>query len=92
MVYAYNCGYVWAGVTFATIFACGTHFSYWWSSAGAELKAHCINTQTLGYAQSVSDFIIDVLIVTIPIPPIWRLHLSLKRKLGVVAVFLTAGV
>lgn len=79
------------GVTFATIFACGTHFSYWWSSAGAELKEHCVNTQLLAYAQCVSDFIIDAIIILIPIPLVWRLQLSPKRKLGVIAVFLTAA-
>jgi hypothetical protein len=79
------------GITFATIFACGTHVSYWWSSAGAELKDHCVNTQMLEYAQSVSDFIIDAIIILIPIPLVWRLKLSSKRKLGVIAVFLTAA-
>lgn len=80
------------GISFSVIFACGTHFSYWWSTAGTALKDHCIDTQMLSYAQSVSDFIIDVIILAIPIPLIWRLHLSTKRKLGVIAIFLTAGV
>jgi hypothetical protein len=56
------------GISFGLIFACGTHFSYWWASAGAELKAHCIDTQMLTYAHSVSDFFIDIIIVVIPIP------------------------
>ncbi|KAI1416606.1 hypothetical protein F5Y13DRAFT_186223 [Hypoxylon sp. FL1857] len=60
------------GITFATIFACGTHFSYWWSSAGADLKAHCVDTQMLTYAQSVSDFIIDAIIIIMPIPLVWK--------------------
>ncbi|KAI1404190.1 hypothetical protein F4819DRAFT_448227 [Hypoxylon fuscum] len=80
------------GITFATVFACGTHFSYWWSSAGADLKAHCVNTQMLTYAQSVSDFIIDVIIIVMPVPLVWKLHMSPQRKLGVIAVFLTAAV
>jgi hypothetical protein len=80
------------GITLSTIFACGTHFSYWWVSAGAELKAHCIDTQMLTYAQSISNFIIDVIIIAIPIPLVWKLHLPLKRKLSVIAVFLTATV
>ena len=78
-------------VTFATIFACGTHVSIWWATAGAELKAKCIDTQMLTYAQSVSDFIIDAIILSIPVPLIWRLHLEPKKKLGVLAVFLTAS-
>ncbi|KAI0181178.1 hypothetical protein GGR52DRAFT_523153 [Hypoxylon sp. FL1284] len=79
-------------VSMGTTFACGTHFSYWWSSAGADLQAHCIDTQMLTYAHSVSDFIIDVIIIMMPIPLVWKLHMSFQRKLGVIAVFLTAAV
>jgi hypothetical protein len=78
-------------LTFATIFACGVHVDIWWASAGAALKERCINTQMLTYAQTVSDFIIDGIILVIPIPLIWRLHLEPQRKLGVIAVFLTAS-
>ncbi|KAM7215551.1 hypothetical protein V8F06_009117 [Rhypophila decipiens] len=80
------------GITLAHVFACGTQFHYWWSSAGADLRAHCADTQTLTYAHSVSGFIIDVLLMAIPIVPVWRMHLPLGRKLGVMAVFLTGGV
>ncbi|CAG8981538.1 hypothetical protein HYALB_00013165 [Hymenoscyphus albidus] len=79
-------------ISFATIFACGTHVSYWWSTAGSALKEHCIDTQMLTYSHSVSDFLIDVIIIAIPIPLVWRLHLSTKRKIGVIAIFLTAVV
>ena len=80
------------GITFSIVFACGRDFHFWWSSAGADLKANCVDTQMLTYAHSVSDFIIDVIIIAIPIPPVWMLHMPTRRKLGVVAVFLTAGV
>ncbi|KAI0438430.1 hypothetical protein F4803DRAFT_534988 [Xylaria telfairii] len=79
------------GITFAYIFACGTHFNYYWSTAGAEVLEKCINTQILIYAQSVSDFIIDAIIILMPIPLIWKLHMKVKRKLAVTAIFLTAS-
>jgi hypothetical protein len=78
-------------LTFAYIFACGAHVSIWWASAGAELKEKCIDTQMLTYAQSVSDFVIDAIILTIPVPLVWRLHLEPRRRLAVIGVFLTAS-
>ncbi|TGO33320.1 hypothetical protein BHYA_0252g00010 [Botrytis hyacinthi] len=39
-----------------------------------------------GYA--ISDFIMDVFIWTLPIPKIWGLHMTVRRKLAVIAVFL----
>ncbi|KAI1269175.1 hypothetical protein F5Y18DRAFT_373826 [Xylariaceae sp. FL1019] len=79
------------GITFAYIFACGTHFEYYWSTAGAEIREKCIDTQMLIYAQSVSDFIIDAIVILFPIPLVWKLHMKIKRKLAVTAVFLTAS-
>ncbi|KAI1430272.1 hypothetical protein F5Y12DRAFT_722938 [Xylaria sp. FL1777] len=79
------------GITFAFIFACGTHFEYYWSTAGAELLEKCINTQKLVYAQSVSDFIIDAIIILMPIAMVWKLHMKVQRKLAVIAIFLTAS-
>ncbi|ORY19203.1 hypothetical protein BCR34DRAFT_582383 [Clohesyomyces aquaticus] len=47
----------------------------------------CVNTLMLGYSYAISDFITDILVILIPIPFIWRLHLSTSRKLAVLAVF-----
>ncbi|KAI0484190.1 hypothetical protein GGR56DRAFT_612722 [Xylariaceae sp. FL0804] len=78
--------------TFPFVFACGTHFAYYWENSGSALVEHCIDTQILTYSQSVSDFIIDCIVILIPIPLVWRLHMPVKRKLGVTFVFLTASI
>ncbi|KAF2113243.1 hypothetical protein BDV96DRAFT_119738 [Lophiotrema nucula] len=78
--------------TFSVVFSCKTHFSYWWASAGAELRLYCIDTQMLMYGWVVSGFIMDCLILVIPVPLVWRLHLETKRKIGVIAIFLTGSI
>ncbi|KAF2269567.1 hypothetical protein CC78DRAFT_422505, partial [Lojkania enalia] len=54
----------------------------------AVLMQKCVNTVMLGFAFSVSDFVTDVIIISIPMPFVWQLHLSIGKKLAVTAVFL----
>ncbi|OCL14661.1 hypothetical protein AOQ84DRAFT_15099 [Glonium stellatum] len=75
------------GFFFAFTFACKGHFTAWWTSA-ISLIENCVNTLNLLYSMAISDFICDVLIVLLPIPRIWKLHLPTSRKLAVCAVFL----
>ncbi|KAI1273563.1 hypothetical protein F5Y07DRAFT_376355 [Xylaria sp. FL0933] len=79
------------GFSLSWIFACRTHPEYIWSTAGEKILEKCIDTQMLLYAQAVSDFIIDALIILMPIPLVWRLHMKIKRKPAVLGVFLTAS-
>ncbi|CAF9921783.1 MAG: hypothetical protein GOMPHAMPRED_002398 [Gomphillus americanus] len=41
-------------------------------------------------ATVISDFLLDVLILVMPIPLIWRLHTNISRKLAVTGVFMFA--
>ncbi|KAK7182982.1 hypothetical protein PSPO01_11081 [Paraphaeosphaeria sporulosa] len=52
------------------------------------LTAKCVDTFAVGYSHSISDFITDALILLIPIPFVWKLHLPVTRKLAVVGIFL----
>ncbi|KAL1966804.1 hypothetical protein VTN77DRAFT_3769 [Rasamsonia byssochlamydoides] len=49
---------------------------------------HCVDTLPMWYASCVSDSIIDILILTLPLPIVIRLHLPWKQKIAVVAMFL----
>ncbi|MCJ1356783.1 MAG: hypothetical protein MMC33_006779 [Icmadophila ericetorum] len=75
------------GFFFAHLFACGTNFSAWWG-APIELITRCVKTEKLLEALAISDFLTDAIIVVIPLPLVWRLHLTTPRKLAVSAVFL----
>jgi hypothetical protein len=80
------------GFTLTFLSACRSNFRAHWATVTAkEITVKCINTFLMMYALSISDFITDVLILLIPIPMIWRLHLPPMRKFGVMIVFLFGG-
>ena len=39
------------------------------------------------FGSAISSVIIDIAILIIPLPPIWKLNLKTSRKLSVLAVF-----
>ena len=49
---------------------------------------NCVNTIPMWYAGSISDIILDFMILTMPIPMVWKLQLPTKQKIGVLAMFL----
>ncbi|MCJ1439474.1 hypothetical protein MMC27_008868 [Xylographa pallens] len=52
----------------------------------------CMDTVSMWYAGSVSDIILDLLILMIPIPMVLRLQLPAKQKMGVLAMFFLGAV
>lgn len=70
---------------FLTGFQCGTHFSALWD--GSYLQ-YCTISFPFLYGLAVSDFLLDVWILALPIPRIMQLHTSTSKKLGIVGVFL----
>ena len=48
----------------------------------------CIDAITMWLSMSVSDLIIDIMILTLPIPMVLNLQLRPKQKVGVLAMFL----
>ncbi|KAI1446878.1 hypothetical protein F5Y02DRAFT_416763 [Annulohypoxylon stygium] len=86
---------VWTvGFFFATIFECGLDFWVLWGtkSSGKNITSHCVNTQGLSLAFTITDFVTDVIIIGIPVPLIWRLCLSTSKKIAIISVFLLGGV
>ncbi|KAL8731128.1 MAG: hypothetical protein Q9181_004427, partial [Wetmoreana brouardii] len=71
---------------FALVFICGTDFSAYWISTTVE-KARCVDTNMLHNAFAISDFLTDLVVILLPLPMIWRLHLTTRRKLGLCAIF-----
>lgn len=62
---------VWTvGFFFATIFECGLDFWVLWGtkSSGKNITSHCVNTQGLSLAFTITDFVTDVIIIGIPVP------------------------
>ena len=59
-----------------------------WALFGYD-PANCIETTTMYLAQSWSDVLTDVMILSMPAPCIWALQMSTKHKFGVIGIFLT---
>lgn len=74
---------------FLTGFQCGTHFSALWD--GTYLQ-YCVLSFPFLYGLAVSDVILDVWILALPIPRIIQLHATRSKKLSIVGIFLLAFV
>jgi hypothetical protein len=71
-----------SGFMLSYVFGCGCNFYAQWSSPYVQIT-HCINNFLQLYALAMSDFIMDCLIILIPIPLVWKLHLPRSRKIAV---------
>ncbi|KAF2493711.1 hypothetical protein BU16DRAFT_562676 [Lophium mytilinum] len=49
-------------------------------------EAHCMNSLVLLIIPSILNIITDVIILVLPIPTVWSLQMSTRRKIGVLAV------
>ncbi|KAL1601466.1 hypothetical protein SLS60_006381 [Paraconiothyrium brasiliense] len=72
---------------FAFVFMCRLSVQTLFTSP-ENLEAKCVDTFMVGYSHSISDFVSDALIILIPIPFVWKLHLPTARKLAVCGIFL----
>ncbi|KAL7622117.1 hypothetical protein AAE478_007619 [Parahypoxylon ruwenzoriense] len=72
---------------FATIFQCGTRWTWNWAPIGIFLT-QCINTLDLLTVFTATDLFTDFIIMFMPVPLIWKLHMPIKRKIGVTSIFM----
>ena len=49
----------------AFLFACGRHLSAWWSPS---FQTECIHSLAFEYGFALSDFLMDVIIMAMPVP------------------------
>ncbi|CAG8957410.1 hypothetical protein HYFRA_00011391 [Hymenoscyphus fraxineus] len=73
--------------SFLTGFQCGTHFSALWN--GTYLQ-YCTISFPFLYGLAVSDFLLDVWILVLPIPRIAQLNATISKKFAITGVFLLA--
>jgi len=70
---------------------CGPDLSVWSAPAKARAEKCTLgNKIILGFC--ISDLVLETVVIGMPIPLVLRLHASLKRRLAVLFVFLTAFV
>ncbi|KAL8842366.1 MAG: hypothetical protein Q9176_002755 [Flavoplaca citrina] len=52
---------------------------------------HCINTSAFFRFNNIANMLTDILILAMPIPIVWSLHLDRRKKIGVCGLFLLGG-
>ena len=70
---------------FAQVFQCGDNPTLFWTSSKV-LAEYCGRYKEIQLGHAVSDVIVDLIILTIPIPIIWKLQMSLSQKSGLLVV------
>ncbi|KAM0232800.1 hypothetical protein ACHAPO_007626 [Fusarium lateritium] len=70
-------------ITFLFIFICIPVAKLWYP----DLPGHCINQVGTWIANAASTIFTDIVILCLPIPPIWKLQLGKSEKLGLTAAF-----
>lgn len=55
----------------------------------ALLSSRCHKAITMTYVQGVFNIVSDFYLLLLPIPVVWKLQLTLRKKIGISAIFMT---
>jgi hypothetical protein len=56
------------------------------------VPGYCLNVQAVGRAFVATNMITDISILLLPLPLIWKLHLSRRQKIQLTVLFTLGGV
>lgn len=70
-------------VTFLFIFICVPVQKLWYP----DLPGHCINQVGTWIANASSTILTDLIILLMPMPQLWKLHLQTREKIGLTLAF-----
>ncbi|KAG6362028.1 hypothetical protein INS49_010257 [Diaporthe citri] len=70
----------------ATAFNC-TPVSYNWTGWTGQTEGHCFSFNTFAWAQSSINIVLDLTIILLPIPQLWRLNMGRKKRIQLVLMF-----
>ncbi|KAH7371737.1 hypothetical protein BKA66DRAFT_572706 [Pyrenochaeta sp. MPI-SDFR-AT-0127] len=73
----------WVGIVFATIFMCKPIAKQW----NPVLEGTCGSNNALWLGSAIPSVLIDLIILILPMPMLWRLQLRRSRKILVTTVF-----
>lgn len=78
----------WAvGFFFPTVFACRP-ISVIYAGTIEQLFSECIDTITLLETFAITDVITDIMVLSLPIPMVWQLQMSTRRKSIISGIFM----
>lgn len=70
--------------SFVALLACIPIQSAWDSS----IPGRCVSMEAASVGSSVTDILTDFILLVLPVPMVWNLQISFRRKIGVVGVFI----
>ncbi|KAI1126437.1 hypothetical protein F5Y10DRAFT_244750 [Nemania abortiva] len=83
---------IWSiGFFFAYLFRCGTNFWALWAPL-MFLIEYCYDSKPLFYTLAISDVITDFIILSLPLFRVWRLNMSMAKRLALSGVFLLGAI
>lgn len=73
--------------TLTMIFQC-TPVHFFWESWAGETTGTCINISLYSWVRAAIEIVVDVCIMALPLPSLFKLQLSGKRKILVLGMFM----
>lgn len=70
----------------ACVFKCWP-ISMSWNYWDGEHTGYCTSMAAQGWANSSLNMFADIVVLLLPLPTIWKLQLSIEKKLGITAMF-----
>jgi hypothetical protein len=70
----------------AATFVCSP-IRFAWLQWDNEHTGKCINNNTLAFTHAAHSIFVDFITLSLPLTQIWKLHLALKKKIGVLLMF-----
>jgi hypothetical protein len=52
---------------------------------------HCKNQAISGTANGALSLLGDIMILCLPVPMVWQLHVNLRRKIALIGIFMLGG-
>lgn len=71
---------------------CGSHISTLWTTSVSDYIEYCIYTFPWLMGFAISNFLLDLMILALPLPKIWSLHANTARKFALTMVFGLAAI
>jgi hypothetical protein len=66
---------------------CGVHPAAGWTSY-KDIITYCVNLVDLELAFAITDAMTDLVVILMPIPMLWKLQLSVSRRIALTGIFL----
>ena len=78
------------GCGLATVFQC-TPVSFFWNQIAGDTNGFCVNEYSFLAGNAALNIASDIMILMLPMPIVWRLHIKRSQKLAISSIFLLGG-